>query len=130
MKFYAQKCLQKGYRVDMLLNAINMNTYATRRGHKSKRIISDSVLPVAQADLQMRVFKSSYNLGFLGITEPVKELELEKRLVAKIRSFILELGKGFSFIGNQYRLEYNNKEYVVDMLFLPQRLAGRSLLLN
>ena len=67
------------------------------------------------------VFKSSYNLGFLRITEPVKELELEKRLVSKIKSFILELGKGFSFIGNQYRLEYNNKEYAVDMLFFSQR---------
>lgn len=51
----------------------------------------DSVLPRAQADYANEVFKSSYNLGFLGITEPVKELELEKRLVAKTRScFILE----------------------------------------
>ncbi|WP_225587126.1 PDDEXK nuclease domain-containing protein [Algoriphagus sp. Y33] len=50
------------------------------------------------------------------MTEPVKELELENRLIAKIRASILELGKGFSFIGNQYRLEYNGKEYFVDML--------------
>ena len=70
------------------------------------------------------VFKSSYNLGFLRITEPVKELELEKRLVSKIKSFILELGKGFSFIGNQYRLEYNNKEYAVDMLFFHRGLRS------
>jgi predicted nuclease of restriction endonuclease-like (RecB) superfamily len=38
-------------------------------------------------------------------------------LVEKIKNFVLELGKGFTFIGNQYRLEYNNKEYFVDMLF-------------
>jgi hypothetical protein len=63
-------------------------------------------------------------LGFLGITEPTKELELEKRLIAKIRNFILELGKGFSFIGNQYRLEYNNKEYFVDMLFYHRGLRS------
>lgn len=69
-----------------------------------------AVLPILQADYANEVFKSSYNLGFLGITEPLKELELEKRLVSKIRSFILELGKGFSFIGNQYRLEYNSNE--------------------
>jgi len=56
----------------------------------------------------------------LGITEPVKELELENRLIGKIRSFILELGKGFSFIGNQYRLDYNAKEYFVDMLFFTE----------
>jgi predicted nuclease of restriction endonuclease-like (RecB) superfamily len=71
-----------------------------------------------------QVFKSTYNLGFLGITEPVRELELENRLIAKIRAFILELGKGFSFIGNQYRLEYNNKEYFVDMLFFHRGLQS------
>jgi predicted nuclease of restriction endonuclease-like (RecB) superfamily len=64
------------------------------------------------------VFKSTCNLGFLGIMEPMKELELENRLIAKIRAFILELGRGFSFLGNQYRLEYNGKEY----LFIPRRV--------
>ena len=63
--------------------------------------------------MPMRFLKSSYNLGFLGVTKSLKERELEKRLVEKIKHFILELGKGFSFIGNQYRLEYNEKEYYV-----------------
>lgn len=103
----------------MLLNAIKMNTYAARQT-KIKTNNFDAVLPMAHADYANEVFKSSYNLGFLRITEPVKELELEKRLVSKIKSFILELGKGFSFIGNQYRLEYNNKEYAVDMLFFTE----------
>lgn len=111
----------------MLLNAIKMNTYATRQTQIETNNFK-SVLPMVQADYANEVFKSSYNLGFLGITEPVKELELEKWLVSKIRSFILELGKGFSFIGNQYRLEYNNKEYAVDMLFFHRGL--RSLVAN
>jgi predicted nuclease of restriction endonuclease-like (RecB) superfamily len=123
VKFYAEECLQKGWSRDMLLNAIKMDTYAVRQT-QIKTNNFDSVLPVAQANYASEVFKSSYNLGFLGITEPVKELELEKRLVAKIRSFILELGKGFSFIGNQYRLEYNNKEYAVDMLFFHRGLRS------
>jgi hypothetical protein len=63
-------------------------------------------------------------LGFLGITDPIKELELENRLIAKIKAFILELGKGFTFIGNQYRLEYNSKEYFVDMLFFHRGLLS------
>lgn len=107
VRFYAEECLQIGWSGDMLLNAIKMKTYATRQT-QFKTTNFDSVLPMAQADYVNEVFKSSYNLGFLGITEPAKELELEKRLVTKIRWFILELGKGFSFIGNQYRLEYNN----------------------
>lgn len=121
--FYAEECLQKGWSRSILLNAIKMNTYA---GHQSQ-IKSNNfniALPEAQADYANEVFRSSYNLGFLGITEPIKELELEKRLVAKIKSFILELGRGFTFIGNQYRLEYNNKEYFVDMLFFHRGLRS------
>lgn len=45
-------------------------------------------------------------------------------MVAKIKSFILELGRGFTFMGNQYRLEYNNKEYFVDMLFFHRGLRS------
>lgn len=121
--FYAEECLQKGWSRNMLLNAIKMNTYVIRQTHNKSNNF-DMVLPEAQAEYVNEVFKSSYNLGFLGITEPVKELELEKRLVAKIKSFILELGKGFSYIGNQYRLEYNNKEYFVDMLFFHRGLRS------
>ena len=66
----------------MLLNAIKMNTYAIRR-KQCKSNNFDVALPEAQVDYANEVFKSSYNLGFLGITEPVKESELEKRLVLK-----------------------------------------------
>lgn len=122
-EFYAEECLQKGWSRDILLNAIKMNTYSILQ-QQVKSNNFDIALPEAQASYANEVFQSSYNLSFLGIIEPVKELELEKRLVAKIKSFILELGKGFSFIGNQYRLEYNNKEYFVDMLFFHRGLRS------
>ncbi|KKB51871.1 hypothetical protein HMPREF1212_02609 [Parabacteroides sp. HGS0025] len=121
--FYSQEAVQKGWKKDLLLNAIKMNTYANRQTQiKSNNF--NIALPEAQADYANEVFRSSYNLGFLGIAEPIKELELEKRLVAKIKSFILELGRGFTFMGNQYRLEYNNKEYFVDMLFFHRGLRS------
>lgn len=121
--FYSQEAVQKGWKKDLLLNAIKMNTY-TNRQTQIKSNNFDITLPEAQADYANEVFRSSYNLGFLGIAEPIKELELEKRLVAKIKSFILELGRGFTFMGNQYRLEYNNKEYFVDMLFFHRGLRS------
>ena len=83
----------------MLLNAIKMGTYATAQ-QQLKSNNFNIVLPEAHAGYANEVFRSSYNLGFLRTTEPLRELELEQRLVAKIKSFILELGKGFSFIGN------------------------------
>ncbi|MEG1717524.1 MAG: PDDEXK nuclease domain-containing protein [Bacteroidales bacterium] len=123
ISFYSQEAVQKGWKKDLLLNAIKMNTYANRQSQiKSNNF--DIALSEAQANYANEVFRSSYNLGFLGITEPIKELELEKRLVAKIKSFILELGRGFTFMGNQYCLEYNNKEYFVDMLFFHRGLRS------
>lgn len=123
VEFYASETLTKGWPRDLLLNAIKMDSF----GQAQKQIKThnfDQTLPAAHADYANEVFRSSYNLGFLGITEPLKEIELENRLIAKIRAFILELGKGFSFIGNQYRLEYNGKEYFVDMLFFHRGLRS------
>lgn len=123
VQFYANEILVKGWTRDLLLNAIKMDTYS-RADNRLKSHNFANTLPESSADYANEVFKSSYNLGFLGVTEPIKELELENRLIAKIRSFVLELGKGFSFIGNQYRLEYNNKEYFVDMLFFHRGLRS------
>ena len=121
--FYANEVLTKGWNRDLLLNAIKMDTYNRNKSQLKTNNFSNT-LPEISAEYANQVFKSSYNLGFWGITEPIKELELENRLIAKIRDFVLELGKGFSFIGNQYRLEYNNKEYFVDMLFFHRGLRS------
>lgn len=118
--FYANEVVSKGWSKDLLLNAIKLGSYQANKQIATNNF--SNTLPEVSAEYANEVFKSSYNLGFLGITEPVKELELENRLIAKIRSFVLELGKGFSFIGNQYRLEYNGKEYFVDMLFFHRGL--------
>ncbi len=123
VEFYANQTIEKGWSRDLLLNAIKMDSF----GQLQKQIKThnfNETLPVPNADYANTVFKDSYNLGFLSITEPVKELELEKRLIEKIKLFVLELGKGFSFIGNQHRLEYNGKEYFVDMLFFHRGLRS------
>jgi predicted nuclease of restriction endonuclease-like (RecB) superfamily len=49
---------------------------------------------------------------------------LERRLVEKIKLFLLELGNGFTFIGNQYRLTLSNKDYAVDLLFFNRRIRA------
>ena len=119
--FYANKTIEKGWSRDLLLNAIKMDSFRNQQ-IKSHNFIE--TLPALHSEYANEVFKDNYNLGFLGITTPVKELELEKRLTEKIKNFVLELGKGFSFIGNQHRLEYNGKEYFVDMLFFHRTLRS------
>ena len=60
-------------------------------------------------------------MGFLGVKDPILETELEARLVEKVKQFLLELGKGFTYIGNQHVLEYNGKLNKVDMLFFHRK---------
>ena len=114
--YYAKEVMEKGWNRDLLLNAIKMQM------HKSQPQLPidsnfDKALPAPQAAYANEVFRSQYNLGFLGVTEPLAELELEQRLVEKIKLFLLELGKGFTFIGNQYELELGGKTSKVDLLF-------------
>ena len=55
-------------------------------------------VPAEQAQYANEVFNSSYNLGFLGVTSPILELELEDRLVKAITRFLMELGNGLRFL--------------------------------
>lgn len=119
--YYAQETVAKGWNRDLLLNAIKLNMYETQALARVDNNF-DRTLPAEQAQYANEVFSSSYNLGFLGVTSPILELELEDRLVKAITRFLMELGNGFTFIGNQHVLEYNGKESKVDMLFFHRGL--------
>ena len=119
--FYASEVISKGWSSEMLLHAINGNYYNNMISTPKSNNF-DKTLPAPTAEYVNEVFRSRYNLGFLGISEPLKELELEHRLVDKITRFILELGQGFTFIGNQHIIPFNGKEYKVDMLFFHRGL--------
>lgn len=119
--FYANEVVTKGWSRDVLLNAIKGNYYENLIASAPSNNFSQT-LPEPVAEYANEVFRSRYNLGFLGVTEQMKEIKLERRLVNKITNFILELGKGFTFIGNQHIIPFNGKEYKVDMLFFHRGL--------
>jgi len=120
--FYADKVTNLGWSRDILLNYLKANAYDAERNLPKSHNFS-TALPDVLAQQANEMLKSSYNLGFLGLTQSVKEKELELRLVEKIKQFVLELGKGFTFIGNQYRLEFNKKEYFIDMLLYQRNMC-------
>ena len=65
------------------------------------------------------IIKNPYILEFLGMSEErdFSEKELEQKLIDNMRDFLLELGKGFSFVARQFRITLNNKHYYVDLVF-------------
>ncbi len=119
--YYATESFKNAWSRDMLLNAIKMNGFSLHKNEHRDNNFS-STLTSPQSNMANEIFKDSYNLGFIGVEKTFVERDLEKRLVDKIKVFMLELGTGFSFIGNQYRIEYNGKEYFIDMLFFNRRL--------
>ena len=121
--FYSNEVCSKGWSRDMLLHAIKAEYHLSAlQVDKSNNFLQ--TLSPKSAEYANEVFRSTYNIGFIDATEPLKELDLEKRLVNKITSFIMELGHGFSFIGNQYTLTYNHKEYRVDVLFYNRQVQS------
>ena len=101
-EYYIRAVSEMGWSRNVLLNQIKAGAY--QYSLKKKQHNFPKALPIHLAEQADESLKSVYNLDFLGLTQPVLERELENKLVDKIKQFILELGVGFSFIGNQYRI--------------------------
>ena len=115
-KYYLSATDKLGWSRAVLLNQIKANAY-NRHILNPKQSNFDQALPIHLSEQASEAMKSEYNLDFLGITQPILERELENKLVENVRDLLLELGYGFTFIGNQYRLKLNHKEYFIDLLF-------------
>jgi predicted nuclease of restriction endonuclease-like (RecB) superfamily len=114
--YYLRTTAQLGWSRSILLNQIKARAY--ERAVKEKKTHNFALaLPEHFAEQADEMIKSRYNLEFLGIGQPMKERELEDRLIERLQHFILELGYGFCFVGRQYRLALGRKEYFVDLLF-------------
>lgn len=122
VNYYAQESIDKGWSLDLLTNAVKLQMHTRQAVPTVQDNNFSQTLPAAQASFAEEVLRSTYNLGFLGVTQPLLELELERRIVDKIKCFLLELGRGFTYIGNQYPIEYNGSHGVIDLLLYHRRL--------
>jgi predicted nuclease of restriction endonuclease-like (RecB) superfamily len=122
-EYYISASIKMGWSRNVLLNQIKANAYEYAKQNKKLHNFK-TALPEYLAEQADESIKSVYNLDFLGITKAVKERELENRLVEKVKRFILELGYGFCFIGNQYRLTLKDNEYYIDLLFFHRKLKS------
>ncbi len=121
--YYLRATSQLGWSRNVLLNQIKAGAY--ERAVKEKKTHNFArALPEHLAEQADEMLKSRYSLEFLGIAQPMKERELENRLIARLQQFILELGYGFCFVGRQYRVALRRKEYFVDLLFYQRFLKA------
>jgi len=118
-EWYTRATIEYGWSRNVLVHQIESRLYE-RQG---KALTNFSrTLPEPDSELAQQITKNSYSFDFLGVATKMHEKEIERGLVENILAFILELGKGFSFMGSQYHLEVAGKDYYLDLLFYHVRL--------
>lgn len=117
--YYIKKTIQNNWSRDVLALQIKSNLY--KREGKSVNNFTNS-LPLPFSDLAVQTLKDPYVFDFLQLNEDFKEKDIENQLVNHIKKFLLELGKGFAFVGQQYHIEISEKDYYIDLLFYHIKL--------
>jgi len=117
--FYVAETIENNWSRSILEYQIETNLYK-RQGAAISNF--KNVLPLPQSDLANELLKDPYNFEFISLGEKAKEKELEQKLVQQISKFLLELGKGFAYMGQQFQLKVGNKEYRTDLLFYHTKL--------
>jgi predicted nuclease of restriction endonuclease-like (RecB) superfamily len=113
-QWYARQSIEQGWSRNVLVHQIESKLYE-RQG---KALTNFSrTLPAPQSELAEQLIKDPYNFDFLSLGPDLLERDLERGLLEHLRSLILELGKGFSFVGSQYHLDVGGQDFYLDLLF-------------
>ena len=119
--WYMNQTIKNGWSYDVLAFQIKSDLYQRQvLGDKLNNFEKTLINP--QSDLAKNIMKDPYILNLTTLKENYIETELETAMVDKIKTVLLELGNGFSFIGNQYKITVGNEDNFIDMLFYHTKL--------
>jgi len=116
---YARACVENGWSRIVLERQIEQQFHL--RAGKSVGNFS-TTLPMPQSELVQHTLKDPYVFDFLALGPQAMERDIENQLVGQITRFLLELGKGFAYLGRQVPMSINGKDYFLDLLFYHTRL--------
>jgi len=117
--FYVSKTIENGWSRAVLTHQIESSLWK-RQGKAITNF--DTQLPAVDSDLANQLLKDPYNFEFLTLTEDFKERELELGLIEHITQFLLELGAGFAYMGQQVKLTVGGDDFYLDLLFYHTKL--------
>ena len=117
--FYILETVANGWSRDVMLLQVD-NDYVKAKGKAVSNF--DNTLPPPQSDLAKYAFKDPYKFSFLGTVALQNELDLEKSLASKVTDFLLEMGRGFAFVGRQYHVSVDGDDYYIDILMYHLKL--------
>lgn len=119
--FYIQQCCSQFWSVRILEHHIEAKLFKNR-GKLPNNFAA--TLPPELTPSALEVFQDEYLMDFISEEESEDERVFEGKAVADIKNLVLRLGKGFCFIGNQYRLEVGGEEFFIDLLFFNRHLRS------
>ena len=114
--WYIKKNLENGWNNVVLTHQIELGLYE-RQAIAEKVSNFEKTLPSPQSELAKETMKDPYIFDFVEANENKIEREIESELVNNIANFLLELGSGFAFVGNQYHMEVGGQDFYIDLLF-------------
>ena len=131
--FYEKETENANWSVRELKRQINTSLFERlllSSGDDNKKKLLDLALKGNEITDPIDVIKDPYVFEFLGIPDekPIMESDLEKALITHIENFLLELGKGFMYVGSQQRITLGNIHYYVDMVFYNKILRSYVLI--
>lgn len=115
--WYAQKTLDNGWSKIVLSHQIELELYERQADNSLKLTNFTEKLPAACGELAVDIIKDPYIFELTGLNEKITERDIEYAMLEKIKTVLLELGRGFSFVGHQYKISTENKDYFIDLLF-------------
>ena len=118
-KVYIDAVIEHGWSRSVLAMQIE-SQYHERVGASTNNF--KKVLSPTNSDMVEQSFKDPYIFDFLTLSDRYKEKELEKRMIERIKDVLLELGDGWSFMGNQYKITVGEEDYFIDLLFYHTKL--------
>jgi predicted nuclease of restriction endonuclease-like (RecB) superfamily len=117
--WYAREATANGWSRSLLEHWIESDLYA-RQGNAVTNF--GNALPPDQSDLANEILRDPYNFDFLTLRNQAAERDLEEGLLAHIRKFLIELGAGFAFVGQQVHLPVDGEDFYIDLLFYHLKL--------
>lgn len=117
--WYMLKSVEQGWSKRVLKHQIDLEAHKTFGSLPNN---FDKLLPQPQSEAVQQLFKDEYIFDFIAHEEKLREKDLEEGLIQHIRDFLLALGKGFSYVGNQYHLSVEGQDFYIDLLFYHFRL--------
>jgi predicted nuclease of restriction endonuclease-like (RecB) superfamily len=117
--FYEIEADRDGWSTTLLERQIHTQLFARLRKSRDKAGVLDLVTRGIALQRPIDAIRDPYVLDFLNLpdTERLHESDLEAAIIEKLQHFLLELGKGFAFVGRQKRLEYEDESFYVDLVF-------------